>query len=119
MMQLGNCATAYFTVAIAFHSFASLGLRIRHSAVIGTVTITAGWVGSVLLGSPAHTLRPFTPVPKFCFSVTLPTLAPRDAGPLYGISGLSCAVRDVYPTQQFEFHILPVSGRRQSDEIVG
>ncbi|KAL1750567.1 hypothetical protein FB107DRAFT_169318, partial [Schizophyllum commune] len=89
MMQLGNCATAYFTVAIAFHSFASLGLRIRHSAVIGTVTITAGWVGSVLL-------------------VTLPTLAPRDAGPLYGISGLSCAVRDVYPTQQFEFHILPI-----------
>ncbi|KAL1724170.1 hypothetical protein EV715DRAFT_244581 [Schizophyllum commune] len=89
MMQLGNCATAYFTVAIAFHSFASLGLRVRHSAVIGTVTITAGWVGSVLL-------------------VTLPTLAPRDAGPLYGISGLSCAVRDVYPTQQFEFHILPI-----------
>ncbi|KAI5892592.1 uncharacterized protein SCHCODRAFT_02701501 [Schizophyllum commune H4-8] len=89
MMQLGNCATAYFTVAIAFHSFASLGLRVRHSAVIGTVTITAGWVGSVLL-------------------VTLPTLAPRDAGPLYGISGLSCAVRNVYPTQQFEFHILPI-----------
>ncbi|KAI5829129.1 hypothetical protein K523DRAFT_352827 [Schizophyllum commune Tattone D] len=89
MMQLGNCATAYFTVAIAFHSFASLGLRVRHSAVIGSVTITAGWVGSVLL-------------------VTLPTLAPRDAGPLYGISGLSCAVRDVYPTQQFEFHILPI-----------
>ncbi|KAL1746947.1 hypothetical protein HDZ31DRAFT_33092, partial [Schizophyllum fasciatum] len=89
MMQLGNCATAYFTVAMAFHSFASLGLRVRHSAVIGAVTITVGWVGSVLL-------------------VTLPTLAHRDAGPLYGISGLSCAVRGVYPTQQFEFHILPI-----------
>ncbi|TRM64776.1 hypothetical protein BD626DRAFT_567651 [Schizophyllum amplum] len=89
IMQLGNCATAYFTVALAFHSFASLGMRMRQSSAIGAITISVGWVGSVLL-------------------VTLPTLTPRRDGPIYGIMGLSCAVRSVYPTQQFEFHILPI-----------
>ncbi|KAJ3900650.1 hypothetical protein F5879DRAFT_402468 [Lentinula edodes] len=50
VMQVGNIATAYFTVAIAFHTFNSLVLRKRQSIYVYGPTILLGWVVSLVLG---------------------------------------------------------------------
>lgn len=39
---------------------------------------------------------------------SLPLYLPRPSGEIYGISGLSCGVRDIYPKSMFLFHLLPV-----------
>ncbi|KAG6850701.1 hypothetical protein H0H93_009859 [Arthromyces matolae] len=51
LMQLGNWAIAYFTVAIAIHTFNSLVMRIRQSSIVSGIAITAGWILAVLVGT--------------------------------------------------------------------
>jgi len=89
VMQAGNYANAYFTVAIGIHTFNSLVLARRQSVWICVVTITVGWLSAVA----------FAAAPTY----TTPALGPR-----YGISGLACGVRPVYPRSLFLFHLLPI-----------
>lgn len=50
MMQLGNWSTAYFTVTIAVHTFNSLVLRKRQSALVCAAAISVGWITAAILG---------------------------------------------------------------------
>lgn len=50
MMQLGNWSTAYFTVSIAVHTFNSLVLRKRQSALVCGISISVGWITAGILG---------------------------------------------------------------------
>ncbi|KAF5392381.1 hypothetical protein D9757_001500 [Collybiopsis confluens] len=87
VMQLGNVSTAYFTVAIAFHTFNSLVLRKRQSVYVYGPTILVGWTVSLALA-----LIPLIP----------------SMGAVYGPSGLACGVRASLPRHMFFFHLLPI-----------
>ncbi len=49
-MQMGNFSTGYFTVAIAVHTFNSLVMQMRQSAIICRSTIAIGWLSTILIG---------------------------------------------------------------------
>ncbi|KAJ7106489.1 hypothetical protein C8R43DRAFT_906126, partial [Mycena crocata] len=87
VMQIGNFAGAYFTVAIGIHTFNSLVLKRRQSVWICATTISIGW----LIAAAAPLLY-----------------KAQKLGPHYGISGLSCGIRNVYPQSLFFFHLLPI-----------
>ncbi|KIK62516.1 hypothetical protein GYMLUDRAFT_72736 [Collybiopsis luxurians FD-317 M1] len=87
VMQLGNVSTAYFTVAIAIHTFNSLVLRKRQSIYVYGPTILVGWTVSLVIA-------------------LLPLISKM--GPVYGPSGLACGVRASLPQHLFFFHLLPI-----------
>ncbi|KAK7454478.1 hypothetical protein VKT23_011234 [Stygiomarasmius scandens] len=89
VMQFGNIAAAYFTVAIAVHTFNSLVLRKRQSAFIYAPAIALGWTLAAIVS-------------------LLPLITSKSNGPLYGVSGLSCGVKATFPRQMFFFHLLPI-----------
>ncbi|KAF7375182.1 hypothetical protein MSAN_00404800 [Mycena sanguinolenta] len=90
VMQVGNFAGAYFTIAIAIHTVNSLVLKRRQSTWVCIITICVGWIASgVNAAAPLFTKD-------------------TSAGPLYGISGLSCGIREVYPRTLFFFHLFPI-----------
>ncbi|PPQ83448.1 hypothetical protein CVT25_007039 [Psilocybe cyanescens] len=89
LMQVGNFATGYFTIAIAVHTFNCLVLKMRQSVIICRTTIIAGWVFSFLVA-----LGPFFVQPAEGF--------------IYGAAGLMCSVRAEFPKALFIFHILPI-----------
>lgn len=89
MMQIGNFATGYFTIAIAVHTFNSLVLKMRQSVIICGTTIGVGWVLSL-------------------FIALIPFMIHLPEGHVYGADGLSCSVRNVYPKLQFALHLLPI-----------
>ncbi|KAJ6577385.1 hypothetical protein B0H19DRAFT_910825, partial [Mycena capillaripes] len=90
VMQVGNFAGAYFTLAIGIHTFNSLVLARRQSVWICAITIAVGWVSAGALAA----------APLYHKTLAL--------GPKYGISGLTCGIRDVYPQSLFFFHLLPI-----------
>ncbi|KAF8907347.1 hypothetical protein CPB84DRAFT_1844044 [Gymnopilus junonius] len=49
LMQLGNFATGFFTIAIAIHTFNSLVLKMRQSVIICRTTMAIGWTLSLLI----------------------------------------------------------------------
>lgn len=104
-MQVGNIATAYFTVAIAFHTFNSLVLRKRQSIYVYGPTILLGWVVSLVLGE--HWLDLRYSISLHLMLGFLPLIS--NLGPVYGPSGLACGVRASLKMQLFFFHLLPVS----------
>ncbi|KAF8207160.1 hypothetical protein K438DRAFT_1714041 [Mycena galopus ATCC 62051] len=90
VMQVANFAGAYFTIAIAIHTVNSLVLKKRQSTWVCITTISVGWMTSAVLA-------------------VAPLLYKTGAtGSMYGISGLSCGIRDVYPRSLFFFHLLPI-----------
>ncbi|KAF8656842.1 hypothetical protein AX16_002390 [Volvariella volvacea WC 439] len=89
IMQVGNWATAYFTISIAIHTLNSLVLRKRQSVLICAATIFAGWMLAITLAF-------------------IPLLRPRSDGLLYGVDGLACGIRSVYSTSQLALHLLPI-----------
>ncbi|KAG5645534.1 hypothetical protein DXG03_005809 [Asterophora parasitica] len=91
LMQIGNWATAYFTVTIAVHTFTSLVMQIRQSALVAGAAIAMGWISAGLIAAGPF----FYP-------------APYKFGPAYGINGLSCGVSAIYLKAQFFFHLLPI-----------
>lgn len=50
VMQVGNWASAYFTVVIAVHTFNSLVLKKRQSILISLPAITIGWAVAATVG---------------------------------------------------------------------
>ncbi|KXN91683.1 hypothetical protein AN958_12535 [Leucoagaricus sp. SymC.cos] len=89
LMQVGNWATAYFTVAVAVHTFNSLVLKKKQSNFISLPTMIIGWVIAIVAAS-------------------IPFVLHDPEGSIYGPSGLSCGVRDIFPKLQFVFHLLPI-----------
>jgi hypothetical protein len=90
-MSMGNIAGAYFTVAIAIHTFNSLVLRFRQSAWIGILVISIGWAVAL--------------------SVSLIPLSPAlEQGSMYGPGDLTCGVRSIHLQALFYHHLFPVRG---------
>lgn len=87
VMQFGNIATAYFTVAIGIHTFNSLVLRKRQSIFVLAPAIFLGWSLAVVLA-------------------ILPVMI--GMGNVYGVSGLSCGVKYTFPKALFFYHLLPI-----------
>ncbi|KAJ7678514.1 hypothetical protein B0H17DRAFT_106346 [Mycena rosella] len=88
VMQIANFAGAYFIIAIGIHTFNSLVLARRQSPWVCGITISVGWIVSGVLAPMLYHN------PEF--------------GPRYGISGLSCGIRPVFPKSLFFFHLLPI-----------
>ncbi|KAF7317008.1 hypothetical protein HMN09_00435200 [Mycena chlorophos] len=89
IMQVANFGLAYFTVALGIHTFTSLALSRRQSRLVSAFTIVIGWTGAGLFAAA-------------------PFLVKLNNGAPYGISGLSCGIRNVYPSYMFFFHLLPI-----------
>jgi len=89
LMQFGNVSLAYFTAAISLHTFNSLVLRNRQSVAVYSVAILFGWIVAGILSA-------------------LPFMLPMPNGTIYGVSGLSCGLRQEYPKTQFLLHLLPI-----------
>jgi hypothetical protein len=53
-MQIGNVAAAYFTVAMAMHTFITLVLQVGQSAIVGFVFILIGWATAIVTGEFAR-----------------------------------------------------------------
>ncbi|KAF4597468.1 DNA-directed DNA polymerase eta rad30 [Pleurotus pulmonarius] len=89
IMQIGNFSTAYFSIAIAVHTFLTLVLHKRQSMLVCGISATLGWIVAATIALS-------------------PLYFPRPEGPLYGPSGLSCGIRAIYAREQFLFHLLPI-----------
>ncbi|KAL0060829.1 hypothetical protein AAF712_004988 [Marasmius tenuissimus] len=87
VMQFGNIASAYFTVAIGIHTFNSLVLRKRQSVFIYAPAIFIGWAAALVIS-------------------VLPVMV--DLGKIYGVSGLACGVKTIYGSTMFFFHLFPI-----------
>jgi hypothetical protein len=88
-MAMGNTSTAYFTVAIAVHSFTSLVLRYRHSDWVGLLAILVG-LGLALATS------------------LFPLSRGVENGEMYGPGDFTCGVQSIFPKALFYHHLLPV-----------
>lgn len=84
--QLGNWSTAYFTVAIAVHTFNSLVLRVRQSGIICNVTMVVGWVIAFVAGVVPVVIRPSQ----------------------YGPSLVTCDFLPAFGRTKFLLHVLPI-----------
>lgn len=104
-MQVGTFASAYFTVAIGVHTFNSLVLSRRQSTLICVVTVSTGWIAAGIIGTWLERKFGVTEGIETAAAPTFQTLA---LGPRYGISGLSCGIKTVYPQSMFFFHLFPV-----------
>ncbi|KAF5359541.1 hypothetical protein D9756_003319 [Leucocoprinus leucothites] len=89
VMQVGNWASAYFTVAIAVHTFNSLVLKKKQSIFISLPTMVIGWTIAGIAAS-------------------IPFFFHDPAGSIYGPAGLSCGVRAIFPKLDFILHLLPI-----------
>ncbi|KAF9453453.1 hypothetical protein P691DRAFT_800720 [Macrolepiota fuliginosa MF-IS2] len=89
IMQVGNWASAYFTVAMAVHTFNSLVMKKKQSILISFPTMLIGWAIAGIAAS-------------------VPFVLHQTGGDIYGPAGLSCGVRDIFPKLQFIFHLLPI-----------
>jgi len=107
-MQIGNIATAYFTVAIAIHTFNSLVLRKRQSICVYGPTIIIGWLTSFAVGEYLRYTSEIWFSKYLSWFLAFVPLLPQ-MGPLYGPSALACGVRLSFPWHLFFFHLLPVS----------
>ena len=57
-MQFGNIATAYFTLAIAIHTLASLVFRKRQGPAVFLAAVTIGWAAAgAICGYPGLVLE--------------------------------------------------------------
>lgn len=52
-MQIGNFATAYFTVVIAIHTCSTLVFRFRQTVWVGATVVAVGWASSLVIGKLA------------------------------------------------------------------
>jgi hypothetical protein len=106
-MQIGNWASAYFTVTIAVHTFNSLILKKRQSVIICRTIIIIGWTIATMTGIRFF-LYPSALEYETLGVAAVPFILPHPEGHIYGANGFACGIRDVYPRHQLFFHLLPV-----------
>ncbi|EIW57747.1 uncharacterized protein TRAVEDRAFT_72747 [Trametes versicolor FP-101664 SS1] len=90
LMQIGDAGGAYFTGAIAIHTFNTLVLRNKLPAWTCLAASIWGWLFAVLLAA--------TPT-----WINNPVL-----GPIYGINGLSCGIAIRWSLLNMVLHLLPI-----------
>ncbi|KAL7279343.1 hypothetical protein ACG7TL_007184 [Trametes sanguinea] len=90
LMQIGDTGGAYFTGAIAVHTFNTLVLRNKLPGWICLAASIFGWLVAVLLAAMPTWIRN-------------PTL-----GPIYGINGLSCGIAQSWSILNTLLHLLPI-----------
>jgi hypothetical protein len=56
MMEIGNVAAAYFTVAMSLHTFSCLVLLRRQSTLLCIFIIVVGWITAVVIGASVFLL---------------------------------------------------------------
>jgi hypothetical protein len=84
-MQVANVAAAYFTVTLSLHTLITLVLRKRQSVIVGSITIAVGWLLSIIIA-----------------------VFPLRQKSFYGVSGLSCSIRPIFPKSLFFLHLFPI-----------
>ncbi|THH26302.1 hypothetical protein EUX98_g7885 [Antrodiella citrinella] len=89
LTQVGDLATAYFTAAIAVHTFCTLTLRNRLPKFWAWIAVFAGWVFTII-------------------SAVAPAFSHLAAGPIYGSDGAACGFSQHYPVVQLLLHLIPV-----------
>jgi len=89
LTQVGDLATAYFTAAIAVHTFCTLALRNRLPIYCAWIAVIAGWGITVA-------------------SALTPAFAHLKSGPVYGTDGATCGISLQYPMVQLFLHLVPV-----------
>ncbi|KAI9066349.1 hypothetical protein FKP32DRAFT_1610214 [Trametes sanguinea] len=90
LMQIGDTGGAYFTGAIAVHTFNTLVLRNKMPGWACLAASIWGWLVAVLLAATPTWIRN-------------PTL-----GPIYGINGLSCGIAQSWSILNTLLHLLPI-----------
>ncbi|KAI0349720.1 hypothetical protein OH77DRAFT_1168923 [Trametes cingulata] len=90
LMQIGDAGGAYFTAAIAVHSFNTLVLRNKLPGWICLAASVLGWLIAVLLAA----------APTWVSNSIL--------GPIYGLNGLSCGIAVKWSVLNMLLHVLPI-----------
>ncbi|KAK7691042.1 hypothetical protein QCA50_006145 [Cerrena zonata] len=89
LSQIGDTASAYFTAAVAVHTFCTLALRSRLPHWLAYVAIVVGWI-LVLAGG------------------IIPATLSLSTGSVYGTDGSVCSISLRYPKVQTLLHLLPI-----------
>ncbi|KAI0784488.1 hypothetical protein C8Q75DRAFT_809976 [Abortiporus biennis] len=89
LMQIGDSAAAYFTAAIAVHTFATLALGNRLPAWFCYMAVACGWILTIASG-------------------VIPSVLSLPNGPIYGTDGASCGISVQYPLVQTVVHLAPI-----------
>ncbi|CAL1716041.1 unnamed protein product [Somion occarium] len=89
MTQIGDTASAYFTAAIAVHTFCTLALRSRLPPWLAYFAILLGWLLILAAG-------------------VIPAVLPVSTGPIYGTDGSVCGISLQYPIVQTLLHLVPI-----------
>ncbi|THG96205.1 hypothetical protein EW026_g5582 [Hermanssonia centrifuga] len=87
--QIADVATAYFTAAIAVHTFNSLVLHHRLPLWFCSVAVAFGWVAAIVIA-------------------IAPTKMQLKSGPFYSTDGLSCVISREYPMLVTVLHLIPI-----------
>ncbi|CDO76994.1 hypothetical protein BN946_scf184298.g21 [Trametes cinnabarina] len=90
LMQIGDTGGAYFTGAIAVHTFNTLVLRNKLPGWICLAASILGWLVAIFMAATPTWVRN-------------PTL-----GPIYGINGLSCGISKSWSILNTLLHLLPI-----------
>ncbi|KAI8982703.1 hypothetical protein BD414DRAFT_81771 [Trametes punicea] len=90
LMQIGDTGGAYFTGAIAIHTFNTLVLRNKLPGWICLAASLLGWLIAVLMAA----------TPTWIHKSTL--------GTIYGINGLSCGIAARWSILNVLLHLLPI-----------
>ncbi|KAI0636228.1 hypothetical protein C8Q77DRAFT_1053158 [Trametes polyzona] len=90
LMQIGDTGGAYFTGAIAIHTFNTLVLRNKLPGWTCLAASIWGWLVAILMAA----------TPTWIHNSVL--------GPIYGINGLSCGISVRWPLLSVVLHLLPI-----------
>lgn len=89
LKQVGDTATAYFTAAIAVHTFSTLALRTRSPVWFCAAAICFGWVATIA-------------------GALIPSNVALKSGPLYSTDRSTCGISLAYPAVQAALHVVPI-----------
>ncbi len=110
LMQIGDTGGAYFTGAIAIHTFNTLVLRNKLPGWTCLAASIWGWLVAVLLGQSARLPQPLHAAHESTVTAATPTWINNSVlGPIYGINGLSCGIAIRWSLLNMVLHLLPVS----------
>lgn len=108
LKQVGDTATAYFTAAIAVHTFSTLALRTRSPVWFCAAAICFGWVATIAGGEPSQWVL-WKSANINSSSALIPSNVALKSGPLYSTDGSTCGISLAYPAVQAALHVVPVS----------
>ena len=112
LTQIGDTGGAYFTGAIAIHTFNTLVLRNKLPVWICLAVSVFGWLVAILMGertSQTAYARAYLIWPYSATAATPTWIHNPVLGPIYGLNGLSCGIAGNWSILNTLLHLLPVS----------